>query len=296
MPLSLLLNDTAALLSDSNFAFTPKAQLVRWVNEARANCAKRTGCVRRLIAGQSAFGASAQPGYAVPNGAQPGALPDPYSQAGLPANGYVPGAFNQQVFNSNFSTGSGPPLGQINVPGASRNMLQTIPGVERYPYEGFFNPFLRKQHAGTHRIMDVITCAVNSGGAARPVLDWKPWDDMQAYLRSYSNGVQGIPFFWSVYNDGPQGEIWLAPVPSIVAEIELDAYVSPKPLNSDDDFDVIPEGFQEAIKFGAAALSFAASARYAQAQQMENMFADAIGVARVAVDRGKVASYYWSTP
>jgi hypothetical protein len=37
-----------------------------------------------------------------------------------------------------------------------------------------------------------------------------------------------------------------------------------------------------------------ARGRYAQAQAMESQFADGIGVARVAVDGGKVKSYYSS--
>ena len=56
--------------------------------------------------------------------------------------------------------------------------------------------------------------------------------------------------------------------------------------------DVIPEGFYNAIKYGAAGLAFLSSARYAQAQVMESIFADRLGVGRVTVDRGKTPSYY----
>jgi hypothetical protein len=55
MSLSQLLNDTSALLNDQNYTFISKPQLTRWVNTARKNAAKRTGCIRRLISGQSAF-------------------------------------------------------------------------------------------------------------------------------------------------------------------------------------------------------------------------------------------------
>ena len=105
-------------MNDPNFSFTSKPQLTRWANEARRNCAKRTGCIRRLITGQSAFGASAQPGFAVPGGMQPGALPGAFPQAGS-------GTY-----------------------GAVQNAMMTIPGVERYPYVGFFNPVLQAQYAG----------------------------------------------------------------------------------------------------------------------------------------------------
>jgi len=265
MSLSTLLNDTAALINDPNFTFTSKNQTIRWINEARSNLAKRTGCVRRLITGQSAFGASAQPGAIIPGAMQPGALP---------------GAF---------------PAG-LNTPGAVNNSCMTIPGVERYPYVGFFNNYLQAQYAGVDKVIDTIACSVNWGGTNRPTLDWMPWDDFQAYCRAYAVLNSSYPSVWSVYNDGPQGEIWMFPIPSQVGEIELDVFATPKPLYSDDDYDVIPAGFQEALKFGAAALSFMASGRYAQAQAMEDQFADKIGVARVAVDMGKSRSYYYTVP
>jgi hypothetical protein len=260
--LSDLITDTSVLLNDQNFSFTSKPQLIRWINEARRNLAKRTGCVRRLVTGQSAFGASAQPGVAVPGALQPGALP---------------GA--SQSIN-----------------GAAANSMMTIPGVERYPYVGFFNNYLRDQYAGCDEIIDTLACSVNWGGTNRPSLDWMPWDDLQAYARAWSVLNVSFPSVWSVYNDGPQGEIWLYPIPSQPGEIELDCFVTPKRIYTDDDFDAIPDGFQEALKFGAASLAFMSSMRYANAQVMEDQFADNIGVARVAVDRGKTRSYYWTAP
>lgn len=262
MPLSLYLSDTAALLNDQNYSFTSQNQLCRWINESRRNIAKRTGCIRRLVTGQSAFGASAQPGFAVPGAAQPGQLPDAVSMINGP------------------------------VAGAVQGKLMTIPGVERYPYVGFFNPVLKASHAGVDSVIDSIALSVNWGGVSRPTLDWMTWDDLQAYARAYAVLNTSYPSVWSVYNDGPTGEIWMFPIPSQAGEIELDAICTPSALYSDSDYDAIPPGFQEAIKFGAATLAFQASGRYAQALEMANAFADNIGVARVAVDRGKTPSYY----
>lgn len=295
MTLSALLNDTSVLLNDQNYSFTSKPQLVRFINEARRNAAKRTGCVRRLITGQSAFGASAQPGMAIPGAAQPGSLP---------------GAFPATVTSSTRTPGSGGAFGPafgpafakskpgfqklFAVAGAVQNSCMTIPGVERYPYQGFFVPYMRAMYAGTDQIYDTITCSVNWGGTNRPTLDWMPWDNFQAYCRAYAVLNTSYPSVWSVYNDGPQGEIWMFPVPSIAGEIELDVFASPAPLIDDDSYDVIPDGFQEALKYKAACLAFMSSQRYAQAQMMEDQFADDLGIARVAVDRGKTASYYYS--
>ncbi|HEY4355948.1 MAG TPA: hypothetical protein VGN16_09390 [Acidobacteriaceae bacterium] len=258
------LNDTSALLHDQSYSFTSQDQLTRWINEARRQAAQRTGCIMRVIQGQSAFGASAQAGSIIPGGMQPGALPD--------------SAPNAQS-------------------GATTNSFNTINGVERYPYQGFVNPVLRAQHAGVKAVVDTIACSVcwggGPGGSPRPSLAWLPWEDLQAYARAYANLVTSYPFYWSVLNDGENGELWLFPTPSQAMEIELQVFCVPKDLNNDSDYDAIPDGFANAIKFGAAALAYMTSRRYGQAQIMMDMFNDRLGTARVATDMGKTPNFYY---
>lgn len=257
------LNDTSALLHDQAYSFTSEAQLTRWINEARRQAAQRTGCIRRLVSGQSAFGASAQAGSIIPGGMQPGALPN------------------------------SAPNAQFN---ATTNTFMTIPNVERYPYQGFVNPLLRAQYDGVSAVMDTIACSVTWGagvnGSPRPSLAWQPWEYLQAYARAYATQVASYPYWWSVYNDGEFGEIWLFPQPSFAMEMELDVFCSPSDLYSNDDFDALPPGFTNAIKYGAASLAYMSSRRYSQAQLMANQFLDRLGVARVASDMGKVPNYY----
>ncbi len=261
MPLSLYLNDTAAMLNDQNFAFNSKFQLTRWVNQSRSDIAKLTGCIRRLITGQSAFGASAQPGQAIPGAMQPGALP---------------GAF---------------PLG-ISYPSAVNNSCQTIPGVERYPYVGFWNNYLTQFYPGCKAVSDSIALSVNWGGASRPSLYWMPWDNFQAYCRSIATLNSSYPAVWSVYNDGTMGEIWVFPPPVQANEMELDCTCLPSDLVTDDSLDLIPEGFREAVKYGAAKRAYESSQRYAQASVMDGDFMRALGLSQVSRDRGKSPSYY----
>jgi hypothetical protein len=299
MSLSQLLNDTSALLNDMNYSFISQNQLTRWINTSRRNAAKRTGCVRRLITGQSAFGASAQNNVAVPSAAQPGALPGGFSNGTYPNGNTTYGDFNQnynQDYNVNYSYYPNPPPYYSIAYGAINNTCMTIPGVERYPYIGFFNNFLKAQYAGVDKVLDTIACAVNWGGTTRPNLDWMPWDEFQAYCRAYAVLNMSYPAVWSVFNDGPQGEIWMFPVPSQYNEIELDVTCQPLDLVDDTTFDAIPDGFQEALKYGAAAVAFESSGRFMQAQAMEDRFADNLGIARVAVDRGKSRTYYPSYP
>lgn len=259
MSLSFYTQDAQSLLHDTAGLFTPVTQLTRWINLARRQCAQRTGCIQRMVTGQSAFGAGAQPGSLIPGGAQPGALPGslPNAQASAPTN----------TFNA-------------------------IVGVERYPYRGFANPYLAAQHAGCKGIIDVLSVSVNWGSAVRPSLAWMPYMDLQAYARAYSTLVTSYPYFWSTLNDGENGEVWLFPVPSFAMEMEWQVYCVPNDLNSDDDYDAIPEGFRNSIKFYAAAMAYLGTSRFLQAQIFLNMFSDTLGIARYAVDSGKTGNFY----
>ena len=257
-------NDTMALLHDQAFSFTSAQQTIRWINEARRQAARRACLIQRVVSGQSAFGASSQPGSAIPGGIQPGALPNAFPNAQF---------------------------------GAAMNTFNTIMNVERYPYRGFVNPLLREQHQGVKGVVDTIMCSVawggGPGGSPRPGLAWVPWMDLQAYARSYANLVSSYPYYWSTFNDGEDGEIWLFPVPSQKLQLELTVACIPNDLNSDDDYDAIPDGFANTIKYGAASMIYLTSRRYMQAQIMSDMFTDRLGISRVAVDAGKVPNFYF---
>ena len=259
MALSDYLQDASTLLRDESYLFTTKKQLTRWVNQSRTTLARESGCITRLLTGQSAFGAGAQPGSMIPGAFQPGALP---------------GSFP----NSQNAT--------------AQNTLQTIPGVERYPYQGFWNPYLQQQYGGLAGVIDVISLSVNWGGSIRPSLNWLPWDDFQAYCRSYANLVTSYPYVWSVMDDGPNGELWMFPAPSQANEMEAYCSCIPAYIYSDDDYDAIPDGMRNAIKFGAVSLAMLQKEKYAAAEMYNVQFRQAIGTARVAFDRGKAPSYY----
>jgi hypothetical protein len=285
MALAEYVNDSSILLNDPNFSFTSKNQLLRWINTGRDELVMRTGCIRRLITGQSAFGASAQPGFAIPGGMQPGAIPDAVDNQGAAG-----GAFSDAYSNAYAQAG-----GAASGATVTLNM-QTIAGLERYPYVGFFNPVLQAQHAGCDRVIDTIALSVNWGGVNRPTLDWMPWDEFQAYCRAYAVLNTSFPSVWSVFGDGSLGELWMFPIPSQAGDIEADVFALPKPIYENDDFEAIPREFRKGVKFVAAKMAFMSSGRYAQAQEMEQAFASSLGIARVSVDRGKTKSYYPTFP
>lgn len=259
--LSLYQQDARALLRDNAGIFLPTTQLNRYINEGRSQAARRTGCIRRLLSGLSAYGTSAQPGFAVPGAMVPGALPG----------------------------------GTTGFNNASANLFQTIPNVEAYSFQGFGNSFLRAQYAGTDEIADIIDLAVNWGaGSYRPVLNWCPWDEMQAYMRAWSVLNSAFPMWWSTQGDGTSQVVYLWPPPVEALEMEWDVIALPKALYSDGDTELLPSAFSEAVQFYAAAMAYL-STRPAQAMIMLDSFADRLGVARFSSDYGRSTSMYFDS-
>lgn len=177
------------------------------------------------------------------------------------------------------------------------NSFATIPGVEMYPYD-YANPYLQFHNEGVDKIIDVLDISV-SWGTTRPTLNWMPWGDLQALARSYNAGVTSYPFAWACQGDGTRGKVFLFPVPSIGGnpngEMEWDVIAQPKDLYTDDDYDAIPESFQDAIKFRATALALMASFRFSEAQLYTAMFLNELGIDRSSAKRGAVADYYWGS-
>lgn len=253
--LASYIEDTQALLRDSLGLFTPVPQLTRWINSARVEIAELTGCINCLVAGQSPFGNQMQVGSWVVGAGITGTQPDA-----------APNAL--QVTTTSF---------------------QTIPGTESYPFD-YANPYLRAQYAGVDRVLDVASVAV-SWGNYRRVCDWWPWDYIQAYGRVWAAANFNYPFVFSTNGDGALKRVWLFPPPSIASDMEWDCFCLPKDLATDSDIEAIPEPFHRAVKYGAAALSFI-NTRPAMAELMNRAFMQALGLHRVASDRGKTPYFY----
>lgn len=178
-------------------------------------------------------------------------------------------------------------------PGATTSStFYTIPNQEQYAY-GFANAYVQAWNTGVSGILDVIQVAVSWSGSMRPTLQWMPWDDFQAYLRSYQSLMTSYPSVWSTLGEGKAGAIYLFPTPSIATEMEWLTVCDVKDIFTNDDYDAIPEPFDSSVKYYAAHLAYLRSQRPGQASLMENTFLEHIGVDRAASDGGKVADYYW---
>lgn len=175
-------------------------------------------------------------------------------------------------------------------PGSSTTTFNTINGVEKYSYE-YANAYVKKQNQNVKGIADVITVSVSWGGI-RPTLDWLPWEDLQAYARSYNVGVTSYPFYWSTYGDGLRGQVWLFPIPTAALEMEWDCICVPTDIYADSDYEALPETFTNYVSFYAAHLAYLGAQLYPQANVMLSLFEKNSGLARASSDRGKTPSFY----
>ena len=184
-------------------------------------------------------------------------------------------------------------------PGSNQfTAFSTILGVEKYSY-GYALPFLKAGYQGVSGIIDVIDVAVSWGGL-QPTMNWMPWEDLQAYARSYNVGTFSYPFIWSSAGDGNKGQVWLFPVPQITALpavgsqgiMQWDVTCLPSYIFSDSDYEAIPEPFTGAVKYYAAYLAFLGSQRFSMAEIMHDHFNEHLGISRTASDRGKTTSWY----
>lgn len=183
-------------------------------------------------------------------------------------------------------------------PGASSTTFNTIPGVEKYSFS-FGNAYARAQNQHIKGIGDVNQVTVNWGGSSpssgiQPALDWMPWEDLNAYCRSYSVGVTSYPFVWSTYGDGERGQVWLFPIPTNALSMQWDCFCVPKDLTENYDYEALPAPYSEFVPFYAAHLAYLGSQRYGLADVMLQLFEKNSGLSRTGSDRGKTKSFYGS--
>lgn len=256
--------DCQDLMRDSQSQFTTVAQFTRYINQARREIAKRTGCMQALVTGQAPFGTGAQAGNMIVGGAIPNMLP-------------------ASAANNANQTGS------VSTPS---NNFTTIPGLEVYSYN-YAKPYLQQQYTGYESILYVFNVSISWGGM-RPTLAWTPWDNLQALCRSYNIGVNSYPQVWSQKGVGDSGQVWVFPVPvnSPYSEMEWECICLPSPLYTNDDYEALPGIYHICVRYYACYLAYLAQQRTGMAQIMMGLFEEQILINGVAADWGHVENYY----
>lgn len=113
------------------------------------------------------------------------------------------------------------------------------------------------------------------GGSWKPMWKRLIWTDFQARFRIYGGtfiGTISQPGWYAQFGEGPLGSLYLAPIPSMAAPMEVDLTLIPQPLLTDADIEPIPYPWVDAVSYWAAVLAFLQQQRKDDAQSMAELF------------------------
>jgi hypothetical protein len=167
--------------------------------------------------------------------------------------------------------------------------VQTASNKEVYQFSAW-NALVQQQMPGVKNILACRSLAVSIGGKWQQETDgtwiiaggaWKPlwrrivWTDFQARFRIYGRTFLGTisePGWWAQFNEGPIGSVYLAPIPSQALPMEVDLTCIPENLLTDNDPEIIPYPWTDAVSFYAAVLCLLQQQRTQDAQAMAQAF------------------------
>lgn len=114
-----------------------------------------------------------------------------------------------------------------------------------------------------------------TGGGWKPMWRKIAWTDFQARFRIYNRTFLGTisePGWFAQYGEGPDGKLYLAPIPSQQAPLEVDLTLIPAPMVDDSDPEPIPYPWRDAVVYWAATLCLLQQQRREDAQAMAALF------------------------
>jgi hypothetical protein len=160
---------------------------------------------------------------------------------------------------------------RVMPPGTKTHRLQ-----EQYPFKDWISSVQAVQPG----IQSIFMC--RSLSVAIGVGGWKPmwrrvvWTDFQARFRIFNGTFYGTvsePGWWSQYGEGPAARVFLAPIPSQDNPMEVDLSCIPAPLLTDNDPEIIPQPWTDAVPWWAAVLCLIQQQRGQDAKAMADLFA-----------------------
>jgi hypothetical protein len=165
------------------------------------------------------------------------------------------------------------------------------PGVNVHPLKEVYhftewNALIQQEVRGAQSILACRSLSVAiggrwglnnqiTGGGWKPMWRKIPWTDFQARFRIYNRTFLGTisePGWFAQYGEGPDGKLYLAPIPSQQAPMEVDLTLIPAPLLSDNDPEPIPYPWTDAVSYWSATLCLLQQQRREDAQAMAQLF------------------------
>ena len=241
--LSNYLTQVEYLLHDANNNFWTVDQLTGYINEARSQLVRDTGCLR-TVQNTSTPIASSNPYLSTNTNTTP-ATPWVASTA-VTAGQYVFSNIYIYQYQTSGTSGTAAPAYPTGTnifpptttfPDGTATLLY-IQNAEIIPFQAL------PQGINT---VDILNINLYWGNSRLP-MRYLPWSDFTSQLRYWQNYI-GRPICFSVYG---QQQIYIAPVPDQSYYIELDTVILPLPLTTLSQVDTILDPWSTAVQYYAA--------------------------------------------
>lgn len=152
----------------------------------------------------------------------------------------------------------------------------THPQQEVYPFRDWIS-LVQGVVPQVRDIIAVRSLAVSIGpGGWKPVWRRIVWTDFQARFRIFNGtwyGTISEPGWYAQYGEGALGSVYLAPIPAQQLPMEVDLTCTPMPLLTDNDAEIIPSPWDDAVVWWAAVLALLQQQRPRDAAGMVQAFA-----------------------
>lgn len=300
---SRYLDELRDVLHDPNDRFSTATQKKRWINWARADCAKDSQSVRALprsSAGVLSIAVDAGgSGYttATVTISAPDATGVNVRQATATATLAV-GAVTAITVTDAGTGYLTTPTVTIDGDGSGaaatatlQTYVATVAQQEVYTFASLSTVLGTPTSAGIGSVIGVQSISV-SWGSMKPTLDWIDWSGFQAYFRSYNIGAQNYPAIWSQYGQGANGSFYVWPIPALVAPMDVDCYCLPVELVDDTTPDALPDPWTEAVKHRAAHYAYLNAQRRDDATFQDQLYQQFLAKNRSGTTPARVPSMY----
>ena len=134
----------------------------------------------------------------------------------------------------------------------------THPQQEVYPFSHWIS-LCQNVIPQVQSVFAIRSLAVSIGpGGWKPVWRRIVWTDFQSRFRIFNGtwyGTISEPGWYAQYGEGSIGSVYLAPIPAQELPMEVDLTCTPFPLLTDNDLEIIPEPWNDAVIWWAAVLA-----------------------------------------
>lgn len=265
------LRQVQRFIRDGGQQLVDVADLIDYINRARRELAGRTQCVRivgPIGAGLSTIQVSAGGvGYKSTDTLVISAPDSPSGAAPWPSGRQATGGFTVNPITGAITSvnlidgGDGyfqPTASISSATGSGSTLVCTTPQISatitnQEVYQ--FSAQNLEYFPGVKSIIAIKSIAIIYANY-RYVLPYYPFTIYQAMIRQYPRQYYYVPTMWSQFGQGANGSAYLYPIASQAYQQEWDSICLPSDLVTNQDVEVIPDPWCDAVPYFAAHLAF----------------------------------------